>query len=314
MEQCWATAADLYGESVECGNPDAMFELAKMYRYGCGVEKDEEEAVFLLERSSDHGNHRALLMLAHCVRHGYGVEKNLRDAKEYYESCAESEIAIVCETAKQALAELQRVKREKKKKQKKKKEKKTTSSSPASSSTSFVPAVPADKEEQTMQIAAFNKDAELCAVTRPSGLLPVSSSQTSTPPTGSLLSVDTATELQGILGSSSIPCSPVGTVSSSPGYSVEDSHGFDDLSSSAQIMDEQEESVASPAPLGALPSTIRERAGNLDVQETQQAPATTLGSPHPDVRAARKQKCARARTPCEWQMCLSTCYARSRLS
>ena len=63
------------------GNKEAKRELARRRLDGDGVDKDEDEAVSLLEDCVAHGDADAMVMLAKCCALGRGIEYDAERAQ-----------------------------------------------------------------------------------------------------------------------------------------------------------------------------------------------------------------------------------------
>ena len=62
----------------------ARYELAVLFRDGCGVSKDTARMVSWLHKSAVQGHTEAQAMLARSFDEGIGVEENGDDAVEWY--------------------------------------------------------------------------------------------------------------------------------------------------------------------------------------------------------------------------------------
>ena len=67
-----------------------MFELARRYEFGDGVEENDEEAVAWYRRAAAAGDYEAMYELGKCYRWGIGVKKDLNEAIKWYGQSAEA--------------------------------------------------------------------------------------------------------------------------------------------------------------------------------------------------------------------------------
>lgn len=85
-EQNYARAVEMYRKAGESGNlTEAKFNLARMYVYGFGVEKDVEAGLHTMREMAEFGHLRAQLYLAKLLKSGdesLGIEE---DFSEYFE-------------------------------------------------------------------------------------------------------------------------------------------------------------------------------------------------------------------------------------
>ena len=79
-------AYELFSESVDAGNREAIFELAKCYYYGYGTSKNIIKAIEILEKGVEAKNYDCHYLLASIYENGDSVEKNIKLAKEYYKT------------------------------------------------------------------------------------------------------------------------------------------------------------------------------------------------------------------------------------
>lgn len=79
-------AYELFSESVDVGNREAIFELAKCYYYGYGTSINIIKAIEILEKGLEAKNYDCYYLLASIYENGDGVEKNIKLAKEYYKN------------------------------------------------------------------------------------------------------------------------------------------------------------------------------------------------------------------------------------
>ena len=85
----YATALKNYEKLAEIGLPDAQLELAKLYRDGSGVAKDEKKALDLIQKSADGGNAKALTELGRLYADGKGVPVDGKKASALFEQAAQ---------------------------------------------------------------------------------------------------------------------------------------------------------------------------------------------------------------------------------
>ena len=79
-------AYELFSESVDVGNREAILELAKCYYYGYGTSINIIKAIEILEKGLEAKNYDCYYLLASIYENGDGVEKNIKLAKEYYKN------------------------------------------------------------------------------------------------------------------------------------------------------------------------------------------------------------------------------------
>lgn len=82
-------AYELFSESVDAGNREAIFELAKCYYYGYGTSKNIIKAIEILEKGIETKNYNCYYLLASIYEIGEGIKKNIDLAKEYYKNIIE---------------------------------------------------------------------------------------------------------------------------------------------------------------------------------------------------------------------------------
>lgn len=82
-------AYELFSESVDAGNREAIFELAKCYYYGYGTSKNIIKAIEILEKGIETKNYNCYYLLASIYEIGDGIKKNKDLAKEYYKNIIE---------------------------------------------------------------------------------------------------------------------------------------------------------------------------------------------------------------------------------
>ena len=83
--------AEWFLKSANHGDDYGMWNIAKYYRNGTGVEKDIERALELFKQSANKGNKGAMKDLAHMYRYGDGVEKDGIIAIEWYKKAADKD-------------------------------------------------------------------------------------------------------------------------------------------------------------------------------------------------------------------------------
>jgi TPR repeat protein len=92
--QVWRVAAD-NGDFVEAlrriagsGNAHVMFRLGRMYGFGIGVARNDNEAVRWYRQGADAGNTHAMTALAVALFDGRGIDKNEQEAVRLLRSAA----------------------------------------------------------------------------------------------------------------------------------------------------------------------------------------------------------------------------------
>ena len=75
---------------AKAGNAEAQLELAKCYKNGNGVTKDDAEAVTWCRKAADQGLVSAYLNLGTCYELGEGVERDVREAVKWYRKARRS--------------------------------------------------------------------------------------------------------------------------------------------------------------------------------------------------------------------------------
>lgn len=80
----YVKAKKLFEESSALGNSDALKNLAYMYIYGLGVQKDYSKGKKLIEEAINLGSVDAINILAHVYKNGFGVIQNYSKAIELY--------------------------------------------------------------------------------------------------------------------------------------------------------------------------------------------------------------------------------------
>ncbi|GBC20335.2 kinase-like domain-containing protein [Rhizophagus irregularis DAOM 181602=DAOM 197198] len=77
-------ALGLYQKAAELENFVAQFDLACMYLYGAGTDKNYNKAFKLLEKLSRRKHTYGMKWLGHCYKFGYGTVKNMDKATYWY--------------------------------------------------------------------------------------------------------------------------------------------------------------------------------------------------------------------------------------
>ncbi len=85
------TAADVkrYEERAKAGVPEMQFKFALCLITGCGVEKNEGEAVKWFRKAAEYGNADAQEELGGCYAKGEGVARDLVEAMKWFRKAAE---------------------------------------------------------------------------------------------------------------------------------------------------------------------------------------------------------------------------------
>jgi TPR repeat protein len=91
-----ATSVMLYEKAVAQGDPDAMFNLALLYRKGQGVEQSDEKTVELYTMAAEREHLNAMVGLGVMYLKGQGVAQSYELAREWLTKAADegNEIAI----------------------------------------------------------------------------------------------------------------------------------------------------------------------------------------------------------------------------
>src|SRR6266542_1375170 len=79
--------------SLQKKNVDAQFQLARCYRFGIGVEKDETKAIEYLKKSAEKGHNMARIVLCYLYMNGEGTEKDLDKAIYWFNKATENKFA-----------------------------------------------------------------------------------------------------------------------------------------------------------------------------------------------------------------------------
>ena len=76
-------------ETARNGDTISMFEVAKCYYYGKGVEENHAEALCWYKKAADAGYDLAMFNVAECYYYGKGTEKNHAEALCWYKKAAD---------------------------------------------------------------------------------------------------------------------------------------------------------------------------------------------------------------------------------
>lgn len=79
------------GHELDPSNPELMYQLAAAYRFGEGVQEDQQRALGLYQRAADIGSPKSLCAIADAYEHsGWDiVERDLEKAAKLYEAAVE---------------------------------------------------------------------------------------------------------------------------------------------------------------------------------------------------------------------------------
>lgn len=83
---------DIFEGVLELANKEDIFaqnEVADMYYYGYGTDKDLDKYIYWLNKASNNGNSRSIKKLADCYYNGIGVNKDEYAAYDLYKKAAE---------------------------------------------------------------------------------------------------------------------------------------------------------------------------------------------------------------------------------
>ena len=86
-------ALELYRKAADKGHTGAMTDLAEIYRYGDEIEKDDDKAVEWYQKAADKDELSAIMALAEIFSEGKIVVKDMDKAIHYYKLAAEKESA-----------------------------------------------------------------------------------------------------------------------------------------------------------------------------------------------------------------------------
>jgi TPR repeat protein len=89
LKQSYVMAAMLYEKSVAQGDPNAMYDLALLYRDGKGVVQSFEKTAELYAMAAERGHVNAMFNLGNWYRDGKGVVQSFKKALELYTKAAE---------------------------------------------------------------------------------------------------------------------------------------------------------------------------------------------------------------------------------
>ena len=73
VAQDYGIAAKFYAEAARKGNPEGMYNLAKLYDHGMGVKKDYETSIFWLKKAAEMKSVHPLAGIAHS-QHSLGLK------------------------------------------------------------------------------------------------------------------------------------------------------------------------------------------------------------------------------------------------
>lgn len=79
----YKTAVEWFKKAASQGYDKALMRLARLYREGKGVEKNEKEAAKLIEMAANQGNPDAQFVIGICYQKGEGVNKDTQKAEEW---------------------------------------------------------------------------------------------------------------------------------------------------------------------------------------------------------------------------------------
>lgn len=85
----YAKAFQLFQQSAELGNGNAMINIGLMYEYGRGVGKDYRNAAKWYRKAAEQGSAVAQSNLAKAYYYGRGVSKNLGEAAKWFKMSAD---------------------------------------------------------------------------------------------------------------------------------------------------------------------------------------------------------------------------------
>ena len=74
--------------------PSTQFELGWCYENGCGVDKDEKQAVYWYRKATEQGDADAQCNLGVCYKRGRGIDQDAKQAAEWYRKAAEQNHAL----------------------------------------------------------------------------------------------------------------------------------------------------------------------------------------------------------------------------
>ena len=81
-------AIECYTVAAEAGDSRAECRLGLAYRFGRGVQRDCDKALYWLHRSAERGDARAMAVIGSMYRFGQGVERSFDEAFKWYELAA----------------------------------------------------------------------------------------------------------------------------------------------------------------------------------------------------------------------------------
>ncbi len=82
--------------AVEVEDPAALFELGRRLLCGTEVEKDEQRAFELFERSARGGFGPGAYWAGRCCEEGHGTKKDLKKALKHYRKAAKKDVSLAC--------------------------------------------------------------------------------------------------------------------------------------------------------------------------------------------------------------------------
>jgi TPR repeat protein len=89
LQQSYVMACMLFEKAVAQGDPDAMYNLALLYRDGQGVEQSVEKEIELYTLAAEQGYAKALFNLGCIYRDGQGVVQSFEKAVELFTMVSE---------------------------------------------------------------------------------------------------------------------------------------------------------------------------------------------------------------------------------
>jgi TPR repeat protein len=88
IKQSYVMARMLYEKAVAQGDPDAMYDLARLYDTGQGVVQSAEKAVELYTMATEQGHVKAMFNLGNRYRDGQGVVQSFKRCRPFYHGCS----------------------------------------------------------------------------------------------------------------------------------------------------------------------------------------------------------------------------------
>jgi TPR repeat protein len=89
LKQSYVMARMLFEKAVAQGDPDAMFNLARLYENGQGVAQSDEKTAELYAMAVEQGHASAMFNLGNAYRDGQGVVQSFKKAAELFAMAAE---------------------------------------------------------------------------------------------------------------------------------------------------------------------------------------------------------------------------------